>query len=95
MTAQFDEKGKIFTPVVKKIPYDAIIQTANYRIEGKVHIRPDDRIKDDMNEPEMFIAVTDAAIFDTSNRVAFRSNFMLVNRAQIIWLMPANEVEPL
>jgi hypothetical protein len=95
MTGQFDDKGKIFTPVVKKIPYDAIIQTATYRIEGKVHIRPDDRIKDDMNEQEMFIAVTDAVIYDTSSRVVCRSNFMLVNRAQIIWLIPSNEVEPL
>jgi hypothetical protein len=95
MPAQFDEKGKIFTPIVKKIPCDAIIQTANYRIEGKVHIRPDDRLKDDMNGTEMFVAVTEAVVYDTSGQVTFRTNFMLVNRTQIIWLMPANEVEPL
>ena len=95
MPAQFDEKGKIFTPIVKKIPCDAIIQTANYRIEGKVHIRPDDRLKDDMNGTEMFVAVTEAVVYDTSGQVTFRTNFMLVNRTQIIWLMPANEVAPL
>ncbi len=94
MPAQFDEKGKIFTPIIKKIPCDAIIQTANYRIEGKVHIRPDDRLKDDMNEPEMFVAVTEAVIYDTAGQVTYRSDFMLVNRTQIIWLMPINDVNP-
>jgi hypothetical protein len=93
MPAQFDEKGKIFTPIIKKVPCDAIIQTANYRIEGKVHIRPDDRLKDDMNEPEMFVAVTEAVIYDTTGQIAYRTNFTLVNRTQIIWLIPANEIE--
>lgn len=93
MTTQFDEKGKIYTSVIKKIPCDTIIQTVNNRIEGKVHVRPDDRLKDVINEPEMFIAVTEAVIYDNTGEVAYSSDLLLVNRAQIIWLMPAKEVE--
>ena len=93
MTTQFDEKGKFYTPVIKKIPCATIIQTVNNRIEGKVHIRPDERLKDDINEQEMFIAVTQAVIYNNAGEVAYTSDLLLVNRTQIIWLMPVKEVE--
>ncbi|HMD89779.1 MAG TPA: hypothetical protein VKF38_11510 [Anaerolineaceae bacterium] len=93
MTTQFDEKGKIYTSVIKKIPCDTIIQTVNNRIEGKVHVRPDDRLKDVINEQEMFIAVTEAVIYDNTGEVAYTSDLLLVNRAQIIWLLPAKKVQ--
>lgn len=93
MSDQFAEKGKIFTPIIKKIPYDVIIQTIHQRIEGKIHVRPDVRLRDDMNELEMFIAVTDAVIYNVAGEVIYRCNFMLVNRAQIIWLSPVNDIE--
>lgn len=93
MTTQFDEKGKIYTSVIKKIPCNVIIQTVHNRIEGKVHIRPDDRLKDNINEQEMFIAVTEALIYNNSSEVAYKSDLLLVNRSQIIWLMPATEIK--
>ncbi len=88
----FDDKGKFFTPIITKTPIPVIIQTANQRIEGKIHIRPEERIKDEMNRPEMFLAVTDATIYQPDGTVVISSHFLTLNRAHIIWILPVDEV---
>ena len=88
----FDEKGKFFTPIINKTPVPVIIQTTNHRIEGKIHLRPEERIKDEMDRPEMFLAVTDATIFQSDGTVVLSSNFITLNRAHIIWILPTDEV---
>jgi uncharacterized protein YcfJ len=47
MYSNFEEKGKIFTQVVTKKPINVTIQTTNQLIRGKIHIRPEDRVKDE------------------------------------------------
>lgn len=91
MFSQFEEKGKIFTNVVNKKPINVRIQTHEHIILGTVHIRPDNRLKDEINLAETFLAVTDAVVQDLSGNVVFRSNFIAVNRTHIIWLLPTDE----
>jgi len=94
MFANFEEKGKIFTQVVTKKPVNVTIQTSTHLIRGKVHIRPEDRVKDELNRKDMFIAVTDATVFSTDGQALYHSGFLSVNTGQIIWLIPDEEVKP-
>jgi len=90
---EFDERGKIFTKVVNKIPVDVIIQTTAQLIHGKVHIRPDGRISDELNLDDIFLPLTDAIIYSLEGHIIYKANFMSINRAQIIWILPAVELE--
>ncbi len=92
METHFDEKGKFFTPVIAKTPVPVIIQTTSHRIEGKIHLRPDERLKDEMDRPESFLAVTDATLFQTDGTVLFSTHFLTLSRAHIIWILPVDEV---
>jgi hypothetical protein len=54
MYASFEDKGKIYTNIVSKTPIDVIIQTPNHQIHGKVHVRPNGRLKDELTSSEHF-----------------------------------------
>ncbi len=95
MVTQFDEKGKIFTQVVAKRPVQVIIQATHNIIHGSVHVRPDARVKDELNsmtDREHFLAVTDAVIYNNQSEMQYRTNFMLVNVSQIVWILPEEEL---
>ncbi len=92
MIRDFDEKGKIFTNVVSKIPVDAIIQTRTHQIQGEVYIKPDERLRDELNRSEQFVAVTNAKIFDANSNPLFECQFLTINKDQIIWLIPAKDL---
>lgn len=91
MTTFYDEKGKIFTSRITKQPVPVVIQTLTHRILGQVHIRPDWRLLDEINQSEGFIAVTNAEVLDARGQVIYQSNFLSVNRQHIVWLFPAEE----
>lgn len=88
MFGSFEEKGKIFTQVISKIPVRVLIQTTHQLIRGMMHIRPDSRIKDELNEPELFVAITEVEILNEQNEVVQTSPFMALSRSQIIWVLP-------
>jgi hypothetical protein len=94
MYSNFEEKGKIFTQVVTKKPINVTIQTTNQLIRGKIHIRPEDRVKDELNRKDQYIAVTDATVFSPDGMALYHSGFLSVNTEQIIWLIPDEEVKP-
>jgi uncharacterized protein DUF6812 len=91
MAIQFDEKGKIFTDVVPKIPVQAVVQTTTQLIRGKVHVREGERLKDELDRNELFLAVTDASILGLDGQVQFQAPFLAVQRSQIIWVLPDEE----
>ena len=93
MFSQFDEKGKLFTNVVAKKPIRVVIMVATHRIVGTVHIRPENRLKDEINQPETFMAVTDAQIENELGQVVFTNKLLIVNRSQIIWMAPELDIE--
>jgi len=92
MISRYDEKGKIFTDVVSKQAVTVYIQTHTSRIYGQIYVRPQGRIKDELNQDERFLAVTDAVIMDHNGAVLFKSNFLTVHRDQIEWVIPETEL---
>lgn len=92
MYAQFDEKGKIFTPVITKKPIRVIIQTTTHLIHGDIHVRPEDRVKDTLTQIDVFLAITNAVVYSADGLEQYRCRFLTVNQAHIIWLIPEHEL---
>jgi hypothetical protein len=91
MVIEFDEKGKYFTEVISKNEIIAHIQTQNYLIRGCVHVRTGERLSDEINGPNAFLAVTSADIYNPEGVLLYSSDFLVVNRAHIVWMMPIEE----
>jgi hypothetical protein len=92
MTIEFDDKGKFFTDVITKVTLPAIIQTVTQRIHGNVHVRPDQRLMDELNVDEKFLAVTDATVYSFEGQILYRCKFISLQRSQIVWVIPENEI---
>jgi hypothetical protein len=88
MSVRYDDKGKYFTDVITKDPVPSIVQTLVSRIQGNLHVRISDRVTDELNRDEKFLALTDAKIFDLSGQKIYDADFMLVNSDQVIWILP-------
>jgi hypothetical protein len=93
MSIQFDEKGKFFTDLVPKIAIHAVLKTTAQLVRGNVHVREGERLKDELDRDEPFIAVTDAVILGEDGQVQFQAPFLAVQRSQVIWVFP-DEEEP-
>jgi hypothetical protein len=91
MTIEYDEKGKFYTDIVKKVPVPVVIQTAIHLVRGLVHVREGERLKNELERNEMFLAVTQATIYEAGDKVLFTVPFIALQRAQIIWIMPVEE----
>lgn len=92
MSVRIDAKGKIFTDVVRKDEVPVLIQTLTNVIHGNIFLRPEQRIKDGLNDnPENFIAVTDAEIYSPAGQLLHRAGFLTVNKQHIVWLRPDDE----
>jgi Family of unknown function (DUF6812) len=95
MSIHFDEKGKFFTNIVPKDAIPATIQTLTNRIKGYIYIRQEERIKDELDRPETFIAVTNAVIYNPDGTILLETEFVAINRSHIIWLTPDNDIHPM
>jgi hypothetical protein len=91
MTIEFDDKGKIFTDIVSKVPVQVVVQTTLQLLRGRMHVRRGERIKDELDRDELFIAMTDVEVVGSEGQVLFQSPFIAVRRNQIVWVMPENE----
>jgi hypothetical protein len=84
-----DPKGKFFTAIIHKRAVAAKIQTPTHLIQGNVHVHPDDRVSDELNRDEPFLAVTDARLLASDGREVDRTPFISINKKHIIWLAPS------
>jgi hypothetical protein len=91
MTIRFDEKGKFFTDIISKEAVPVTIQTLTNRIHGYIHIRPNERLKDEINQSEVFLAITEATIFDFTGKELFHGEFVAINREHIVWILPDDQ----
>jgi hypothetical protein len=92
MIFESDEGGKIFTEVITKKPVEVLIQTTSQLIHGFVHIRPQARLKDEMDQDELSLAVTDVIVYEKKDVILFQSKFLALNRRQIVWIIPCSEL---
>lgn len=93
MTIEYDEKGKLFTDIVSKVAIPAVVQTTQHLVRGNIHVHRDERLKDELDRDEHFLAMTDANIIGADGKVIHESRFLAVRRAQIVWVMPAREAQ--
>ena len=92
MKFEYDEKGKIYTDVIAKIPVQALVQTSVQLIRGAVHIRQNERVKDELERDEFFLAITDASVLAPDGQsVLHQAPFLAVRRDQIVWIIPLEE----
>ncbi len=87
-------RTKIFSNVIFKRPINVVIQTTDHKICGNVHVRPDDRLRDELNASDSFLAVTDATVYDRNDQILYQTKFITVNVAHIIWMLPQSEILP-
>ena len=93
MTVKYDEKGKIFTDIVSKVAIPAVVQTTQHLVRGNIHVHRDERLKDELDRDELFLAMTDVSVIGAEGQVIHESHFLAVRRAQIVWVMPAREAQ--
>jgi hypothetical protein len=90
MTIEYDEKGKFYTDIVKKLPVSSVIQTATHLVRGLVHVQQGERLKNELERDERFIAVTNATVHGADDQILFSAPFLAIQRAQIVWIMPTD-----
>jgi hypothetical protein len=63
-------------------------------MRGRIHVRRDQRIKDELDLDENFLALTDVSVLAVDGQVLFQAPFMAVKRTHIVWVIPEqNKVE--
>lgn len=92
MTIEFDDNGKFFTDIIPKTPVPAMIQTTTHQIHGSIHVHQGQRIKDELDLPEKFVAITDAIIYSPDDQALYQTRFLAVQRCEIIWVIPDSEI---
>ena len=80
-----------------RVPTDrieAIVQTGDQLIVGRLHAEPGKRLKDEMNHSSTrFIAITDARVYDASGRqLLYKTDFVLVANSHIVSVTPRQSV---
>lgn len=88
MTIEYDEHGKIFTDIVSKISIHVTVQTTTHIMRGHMHVRRDQRMKDELDRGENFLALTDVHVQGPDGQTLFHSPFVAVRRDHIVWVMP-------
>lgn len=92
MTTRIDENGKLYTDVVPTVAVRATLQTVSHLIQGNLHLRSGMRLKDELDQPDLFLAVTEVEVVAPNGHVLFQTPFLAVSRAQLVWVMPASGV---
>lgn len=89
MDYRVDEKGKVFTTHVTKRSIAVVVLLGDTLIEGMVYLTLDNRLKDELNSAEQFIAITDAKVSEVgAARLLRKADVVIVNKAQIVWISP-------
>lgn len=95
MDLRIDDKGKFFTPRVSKDMLPSFIRTASQVVVGNIHVRPERRLKDELNDDSSrYLPVTDAYIYDAATeQMLYHSSFLLLSYQQIVMISPLDALE--
>ena len=88
MTTEYDEHGKYFTDIVTKVSIQVTVQTTTHMMRGSMHVRRDQRVKDELDRDEKFLALTDVQVLGPDGQSLYHSPFVAVDRTHIVWVMP-------
>lgn len=93
MDFRVDAKGKVFTERMTKNQMAVTVGIGDLVIRGILHVKPDARLKDEMNDGELFIAITDARVTTRAGKKPiYKTDALIVNKTQISWIFE-NESE--
>lgn len=95
MDHRVDDKGKFFPMRVAtlRLPITACI--GEWIIEGTVHLKGNNRLKDELNDDESFIAITQVRVRDRRDaKPAYESEVLIVHKHQIVWIFPREAAVP-
>ena len=94
MDFRVDAKGKYFTTHVSKQSVDVTARVQDSIIQGTVHLAPDNRLKDELNGSEAFLAVTNAQVWEVNGAQPLYSiEVLMINKDQIAWIFPREKTE--
>ena len=93
MTIEYDEKGKIFTDIISKRAVFATVQTTTHLLRGQLHVRHDQRIKDELDREKKFLAMTDVSVLAPDGQILYQAPFLAVSRSHIIWVLPEQQTD--
>ncbi len=95
MDFRVDQKGKYYTTRVSKETVAVTARLQDTIVQGTLHLAPDNRLKDEMNSAETFVAVTHAQVFAlTGERPLYTTEILIVNKNQIVWIFPRETPSP-
>jgi hypothetical protein len=77
---------------VNKVALPVAIQTVQDLIVGEIYVRPVVRVIDDLIHADQFLAITNAVVHDKTGSIRYRSDFMIINRDHIVFLIPKQEM---
>jgi hypothetical protein len=90
-----DDKGKFFTAHVTKLRLPVTACIGNWVVEGTVHLKSDNRLKDELNDGEIFIAVTQARVREIgSDKPVYEPEVLIIHKSQIVWIFPRESAAP-
>ncbi len=94
MNLRVDAKGKYYTTHVNKQSIDVTVRVRDSIVKGTVHLAPDNRLKDELNADETFLAVTNAQVWEVNGAQAlYTSDVLMINKDQIAWIFPREQTE--
>ncbi len=86
---RIDEKGKFFTTHVSKRMVKVATATQGNIFRGTMHLMLDNRLKDEMNNGERFLAMTDVQVYALDGTTPiYSAPAVVLNKEQIVWVIP-------
>lgn len=89
---RIDAKGKYYTKQVSTDELTIIVRTEQGTIHGTLHIHPNNRLSDEVEQEGAFLPLTDVYV-ETVEGTSFETEFLAVNKATALWITPAQAVE--
>ncbi|MFO8036913.1 MAG: hypothetical protein R6U57_09845 [Anaerolineales bacterium] len=86
-------KGKTVPEGGMEEPLEVIIQTDVQRVHGKLHIRPPQRLEDDLSDVPQFLTVTDGRVLSDGKESSLSFDVLMVNRDHVVWILPLKDRE--
>lgn len=95
MDYRVDEKGKYYTNHINKRTIPVVVEVDNNIVRGIVHLTLDNRLKDELNADENFIAITQAQVYERgTERLLYKTDVVIVNKQRIVWIFPRESSPP-